>query len=104
MQAKILAFFKKHRPGIEFKKRFVGEEPLDPITNQYNHALLEVLPKNGIDLIVIPRKPSSDGNPISASRVRDFLENRDFGKIYLLVPKTTLGYLMEKYGCSTAGH
>ncbi|MCL2048513.1 MAG: adenylyltransferase/cytidyltransferase family protein [Defluviitaleaceae bacterium] len=92
-------FSKSIAPVLNISKRFVGEEPFDPITNQYNQALIDVLPKNNIDLIVIPRKPSqSDDIPISASRVRKLLEARDFEKISELVPKTTLDYLKERFG------
>jgi [citrate (pro-3S)-lyase] ligase len=36
--------------------------------------------------------------PISASRVRALLKEKDFAEIAKLVPETTLGYLRGKYG------
>jgi hypothetical protein len=56
-------------PACGITKRFVGEEPLDPMTAAYNDALLSILPENGVAVRVLPRK-SIDGAPISASRVR----------------------------------
>jgi [citrate (pro-3S)-lyase] ligase len=80
-------------PALNITKRFVGEEPLDPVTNQYNHAMHEILPKSGITVVEIPRKNSTDGNPISASRVRKALKSADFEIISHLVPDSTLEYL-----------
>ncbi len=36
--------------------RFVGEEPFDPITREYNNTMKRILPGYGVDLIEIPRK------------------------------------------------
>ena len=72
--------------------RFVGEEPLDRVTRQYNATMARVLPANGVEFDVIPRKESA-GAPISASRVRALLDQRDFDAIAQIVPPTTLAYL-----------
>jgi len=84
-------------PVLNISKRFVGEEPLDPITNQYNSAMLDVLPRSGIEAVEIPRKPKSDGTPISASLVRKLLKDKDFEAISQIVPKTTLDYLKKTH-------
>jgi [citrate (pro-3S)-lyase] ligase len=52
--------------------------------------------KHGVKFEVIPRK-ESDGDVISASRVRKLLETKDFDAIARLVPETTLEYLKGKY-------
>lgn len=57
-------------PYLHITKRFVGTEPLDPVTNAYNTKMKQLLPQDGIDLIEIPRLCDKDGNPISASAVR----------------------------------
>ena len=93
----IRVFIENIAPILNIKKRFVGDEPLDPVTNQYNQALLEALPKSGIMLTVISRKQSTDGEPISASRVRKLLEQREFDAISELVPKSTLDYLKTNF-------
>lgn len=85
-------------PTLNIKKRFAGEEPLDPITKQYNEAMAEILPKYGIEFDVIPRKKDEDGvGVISASRVRKCLEEGKLEEIKQIVPPTTYDYLVERY-------
>jgi [citrate (pro-3S)-lyase] ligase len=91
--------FARHiAPALGITKRFVGEEPLDYITRQYNDTMARILPRHGIELEIIPRK-ESDGEVISASRVRKLLETKDFDAIATLVPETTLEYLKTLPGC-----
>ena len=90
-------FAKYIAPTLNITYRFIGEEPLDPITRQYNQALNDKLPDYGISVIEIPRVDSQDGNVISASRVRKLLEMGNFTEVEKLVPATTLNYLKGKY-------
>ncbi len=87
-------FAERIAPACGIKKRFVGEEPLDPMTAAYNDALLSILPRNGVSVNVIPRK-TVDGAPISASRVRALWKERRYDEIAPLVPETTLAYIRE---------
>ncbi len=85
-------------PALNIKVRFAGQEPLDPVTNQYNEGMAEILPKHGIKFDVIPRKKDDDGaGVISASRVRKCLEEGKLDEIKHLVPATTYDYLLERY-------
>ena len=85
-------------PALNIKVRFAGEEPLDPVTNQYNEGMAEILPKNGIRFDVIPRKNDEEGiGVISASRVRKCLENGNLDEIKQIVPPTTYDYLVSRY-------
>lgn len=86
-------------PVLDIKIRFAGEEPLDPVTNQYNNAMSEILPHYGIMFQVIPRKQDS-GEVISASRVRKCLENGDWETIRTIVPATTFDYLKTRNSLS----
>jgi [citrate (pro-3S)-lyase] ligase len=96
--SKDLAIFAESiAPALNISKRFVGEEPLDPITGQYNRAMLDTLPRSGIEVIEIPRKLQLDGTPISASLVRQFLKDNNFEAISKIVPKTTLDYLKNSH-------
>lgn len=80
-----IAVFSQHYiPHFGITCRFVGTEPLSPLTEQYNQALRENLP---IPLIEIPRLEQS-GSPVSASQVRSQLPN-----IKNLVPESTYTYL-----------
>lgn len=83
-------------PALNIKVRFAGEEPLDPVTRQYNEGMTEILPLHGMEFCEIPRKEDSEGiGVISASRVRKLLKEGDFEGLGKLVPPTTLAYLKE---------
>lgn len=84
-------------PALNIKTRFVGEEPLDRVTNQYNMCMKKMLPKYGLSLIEIPRKESGNA-PISASRVRKLLDEKKYEEIKKLVPTTTFEYLIKELG------
>lgn len=85
-------------PALNIKVRFAGQEPLDPVTNQYNEGMAEILPKNGIRFEVIPRKKDEEGTSvISASRVRKCLEEGKLDEIRQIVPPTTYDYLVSRY-------
>lgn len=92
-----LEIFKKHiAPALGIKKRFVGTEPLSPVTNVYNETMKELLPQAGIEVIEVARK-EEQGEPISASRVRKLLEEKDFEQIKLIVPTCTYEYIIEHF-------
>lgn len=85
-------FMKYFVPKFSISCRFVGTEPLSPMTQQYNQALKSGLVKNGIDICEIPRIKLGD-SVISASRVRDLLDRDDMDGVKQLVPSTTFEYL-----------
>jgi [citrate (pro-3S)-lyase] ligase len=80
---------------LGISRRFVGTEPLDPVTAAYNRAMRETLPPAGIEVVEIPRLETG-GKPVSAGRVRDLLKNGDLEGIRPLVPDTTFEYLERK--------
>lgn len=86
-------------PALDIGHRFVGEEPLDVTTRDYNEMMLRLLPAMGVKVHVFPRKETEDG-PISASVVRRALEKKDFKQVKTLVPSTTYRYLLDKYADS----
>jgi [citrate (pro-3S)-lyase] ligase len=87
-------FAQQIAPACGVRVRYVGEEPIDPMTAAYNEALLSILPTHGVDVRVIRRK-TIDDEPISASRVRALWRDHDYEAIRPLVPQTTLDYIME---------
>ena len=87
----IAVFEKYYIPKFCITTRFVGSEPLSPMTAQYNSALQEHL---SIPLKIIPRK-ESDSAPISASKVRALLEQGQIDVLNTLVPPSTFQYLMK---------
>lgn len=88
----IMTFAEKIAPQLGITHRFVGEEPLDIVTNQYNQTMKEILPKYGIKVVEISRKAVS-GYFISASLARQSLEQGDIERILELLPETTLQIL-----------
>lgn len=79
-------------PTLHITQRFVGEEPLSPVTAAYNAALHATLPAYGIQVLEIPRCEQK-GSAISASRVRALIDIGD-SSWKLLVPATTRDYIL----------
>lgn len=90
----VTVFAREIAPCLHIKKRFVGEEPFDTVTRQYNETMRQILPAYGIELVEIPRA-EQHGEAISASRVRRLLKERNFDAIKPLVPESTLRYLLK---------
>lgn len=77
-------------PRFGITHRYVGTEPLSPMTSQYNAALKEYLQQ--ATLVEIPRLEAGNA-PVSASAVRAALDRGE--DIRTMVPETTYRYLME---------
>ncbi len=77
-------------PRFGITHRYVGTEPLSPMTAQYNAALKENLQKT--TLVEIPRLENGT-TPVSASAVRKALDAGE--DIRNLVPETTYRYLIQ---------
>lgn len=82
-------------PILGIKKRFVGEEPLDSVTRQYNERMKKVLSTFDIEVIEIPRRTLDNGEIISASAVRKLYRERKFEELKKLVPDATYDYLVQ---------
>ena len=92
-------FAKEIAPTLGITVRFVGQEPEDTVTNQYNENMKRILPQHNIEICEIPRR-EINGEVISAKRVRAALEVGDFDKIKKLVPKTTYNFLVKNFSKS----
>lgn len=79
-------------PRFGIHRRYVGTEPLSPMTARYNAALKANL--RGVTLREIPRL-EAEGAPISASAVRKHLEAGDRQALEALLPPTTLNYIFR---------
>ena len=87
-------FCKYYAPKFGITRRYVGTEPLSPMTNQYNQALLAALPEKGIEVRQIARLEQQT-LPVSASAVRAAMKAGDTQVLQQLVPDTTYRYLQE---------
>lgn len=86
-------------PALKITHRFVGTEPIDMVTNQYNQDMRRYLFEESssapaIEVIEIPRKTTGD-QVISASKVRAYLRDKNFEAIKEIVPSTTYEYLLD---------
>ena len=90
-------FCKYIAPRLSIKKRFVGEEPFDPVTANYNETMKKLLPDYGIEFIEIPRKQLKNSRIINATEVRRLLKNKDYESIIPYVPMSTYKVLENKY-------
>ena len=88
-------FTKYYAPRLNISKRFAGTEPNSQVTDHYNRTMEDLLPGAGIEFIEIPRL-ESDGEPISAKRVRALLHRDRPDELRRLVPQTTFDYLAAK--------
>jgi [citrate (pro-3S)-lyase] ligase len=89
-------FAKYVAPTLNIKTRFVGQEPFDPITRQYNQTMKDILPRYGIKFVEFTRYEVS-GVPVSASHVRRLLKERKWDEIMEIVPVSTFSFLKEKF-------
>ena len=78
-------FGERIAPALGVTRRYVGSEPLCPVTARYNARMKEALPGYGIELIEIERKTAGE-DPISASRVRALLAQDDDSGLAALLP------------------
>ena len=89
--------FTRIAAALNLTRRYVGEEPFSHTTSLYNEALAAVLPKAGVELVVIPRA-QAQGEAISASHVRQLIHDGHIEAIRPLVPETTYAYLTSDAG------
>ena len=84
--------------NLGVKYRFVGEEPFDKVTKQYNETMKRILPNFGVEVIEIPRKTFNSSGIISASLVRKAIQEKDWTILEKLCPQSTILYLREILG------
>ena len=97
MRLDIDLFGRHIAPALGATVRFVGSEPADPLTARYNALMKELLPKYGVEVVEIPRltvDAAASSEPVSASRVRAFLDAGQFRAASALTPVSTWPYLM----------
>lgn len=92
-----LDLFARHiAPALGASVRFVGSEPLDPLTARYNALMQELLPLKVVEIprLETPGQVGSGAHPISASAVRQALEQGSYSRAAALCPESTRPYLM----------
>ena len=89
-----LAVFTRIAQALNVTIRYVGEEPTSQVTGIYNDIMAQALPGAGIECRIIPRKEAA-GKAISASTVRQAIQQEDWELLKTLVPQTTLDYFQS---------
>ena len=88
-------------PDLGISIRFVGTEPFDPVTRQYNAVMAQEFARNGLALREIPRLESI-GAAVSASRVRALLRGgageAQWHELESLLPTVTFNFLRSEQG------
>lgn len=79
-------------PTLSITCRYVGEEPFDAVTRQYNEQMKQALPQHEIRLIEFPRY-----RDISAGQVRRLIQERDFSSLRTLLPEVTYEYCIRQF-------
>lgn len=93
-EADVRLFGEKIAPALGITRRYVGTEPLCPVTAQYNATMKQLLPAYGIELIEVERRQAT-GEAISASRVRALLTEGREAELAALLPESTLAMLRQ---------
>lgn len=88
----IMLFAEQIAPRLNITYRFVGEEPEDKVTNEYNEAMKRILPDYGINIVEMPRVKVNE-KVISASSVRNDLRNGIYSNLDCFIPQTTKAIL-----------
>lgn len=87
-------FKEKIASALSISTRFVGEEPFSEVTELYNQAMKKVFGAE-LKLVILPRK-TSDGEAISATRVRALMAKENFTAIKPLVPPKTFEAILKQ--------
>lgn len=90
-------FCKYIAPALKISVRFAGEEPLDPVTFNYNENMKKILPEYSMEFCEIPRMMLDKEHVVNATEVRWLLKQKDFNSIKDYVPETTLKILDANY-------
>jgi [citrate (pro-3S)-lyase] ligase len=95
-----LRIYKNHiAPALGITHRFVGSEPYCKVTNNYNKNMKEILEKEddspAIKVVEMPRIEVLQ-KPISASHVRALLKEENYKELSMIVPKSTMEFLMSE--------
>ncbi len=88
----IKIFSKYIAPNLSITKRFLGTEPNDRMTNEYNKEIKKIMPNYGITVREIERLETKNES-ISAKTVRRLICEKNEVMLRKFVPESTLNYL-----------
>lgn len=80
---------------LNIKKRFIGEEEYDMVTNHLNQELKTILPLYNIECVEVPRF-KAEGRRISAHTVRDLIKSGNLDELHVFLPDPVIDIIYEK--------
>lgn len=89
-------FIRHFAPALHITDRYVGEEPMSPVTDKYNEYMKREFLKSGIAVHVIPRLKTGN-RIISASSVRNMIREKQFEEVVPFVPESTYRWIKRKF-------
>ncbi len=90
-----LAVFGKIAPVLGITARYVGEERSSHVTALYNETMKEKLPALGLRCVEVPRAVTAAGEIVSASSVRQAIQDGAVETVADMLPETTLRYFQS---------
>ncbi len=81
-------------PTLKLTFRFIGKEPFCKTTRTQHEIMKKILPPKGVSVIEIERLENKYG-PISASKVRKLIKNKEFDTLDSFLPRTTIDSLIK---------
>ena len=84
-------------PTLNISVRFIGEEPICDVTRQHNNQMRHILPTYGVR-VEETKRILHDGQIISASLVRQYIQTNEIDMIRNLVPPSTFRYITGTEG------
>jgi len=94
MDLDVTLFYQYFMPSLDIDRRYVGDEPNDPMTHEYNQTMKKIL---GNKLIIIDRM-TYEHKVISASFIRELAKEKRFDEIKKIVPNSTYEFLTSPKG------
>lgn len=86
-----IAIFTRIANALGIQRRYVGEEPFSRVTHLYNQIMQQQLPAHGVECVLVPRIAAGE-NVISASKVRQAIQQNQFDTLKNMLPPTTWAY------------
>ncbi|TAJ13633.1 [citrate (pro-3S)-lyase] ligase [Marinilabiliaceae bacterium JC017] len=81
-------------PVLGIQRRYVGTEEYCATTKLYNETMKDILPKEGVELVEVPRKlAEGDGGLISATKVREAIKDHKEEHLADYLPASTLDFI-----------
>ncbi len=92
MEIDLKIFAKYFIPIFNIDVRYVGTEPFNVFTENYNQAMKRLLPN-----VKEIERVKDNSLYISATNVRELIQNKDLAAIKAIVPESTYQLIIEKY-------